>query len=779
MLEAVVLQVGMVSLTCSAVLLPLLLLARRLRNRYAARTCYFVWLLLALRLALPFSITLPTPAVTVEAPSYTVTLPGDRGTTVLPTTPNVPEAQPAAPPLAGVPESPEAFPSMPEASAEPPRTVSLLEILGAVWLAGAAVYGAYFLLTYIAARRRLLSRAEPAGEDETAQLRSIAEKAGCRRAARLYQSEDIHSPMMLGLLRPAILLPAYPIDEEEQAIILWHELTHLKRRDVAYKLLLLIANGVHWFNPLVWWMTREASRNVELCCDDDVVRWRGKEFRRLYGEVLLRTAQESGPTPALSTRFGGGKAQMKERLSNLFRRKRHSAKLVCCVFLAALLTGALVACESNTFTLSGKESVKSEQIQPLRGTVTVSADRDTDVVFTDVETGEEYKIGYLTPGVSEKIKLEKGKWYAVAGGGTLTVGPVNVRVVDKANDAPDENAVLDANTISYVDQKRGFVLQFPEEWEGLVEMVDAGGDGSVLTLYHAASRREDDPTAGVLANLCADTIEDFNALYGDTDLNGMYESGGPRIWALGTTNGYLISLQVGGRADQGVEFDRILQQLQQSPCVTFVHVSTHLLMAAPGFLTEEQRNLYRKAGFLYESMFGGDTTFIDYYRSGDTPRPDPDPYESVELDGYTYLLAKGIYRRWEDFDAAVHGVFTDAFWEEHNNSRLGNEKMIPIYRDIDGRLGIIDLSRGSGYYYNDNFPDEFRLDSQTDDTISFTLIGHYSLPWPREGETYEERDRRWAQGYEYTLEFPIKMVLTENGWRFDEFHSALADEEER
>lgn len=71
--------------------------------------------------------------------------------------------------------------------------------------------------------------------------------------------------------------------------------------------------------------------------------------------------------------------------------------------------------------------IKSEQIQPLFGTVKVSGDCDTDVVFTDMETGEKYVVGYITSGVSEKIKLEKGKWYTVAGGGNLVISPVNVR----------------------------------------------------------------------------------------------------------------------------------------------------------------------------------------------------------------------------------------------------------------------------------------------------------------------------------------------------------------
>ena len=84
---------------------------------------------------------------------------------------------------------------------------------------------------------------------------------------------------------------------------------------------------------------------------------------------------------------------------------------------------------SHTFTLSNDEgNIKTEQIQPLWGTVKVSGDCDTEVVFTDVETGEKYRIGYITQGVTERIKLERGKWYKVAGGGNLTLNPVNIQV---------------------------------------------------------------------------------------------------------------------------------------------------------------------------------------------------------------------------------------------------------------------------------------------------------------------------------------------------------------
>ena len=106
-------------------------------------------------------------------------------------------------------------------------------------------------------------------------------------------------------------------------------------------------------------------------------------------------------------------------------------RFILCValaFLAGILVYSAIQRE-HTFTLSSEEGgVKAEQIQPLFRTVRVSGDCDTDVVFTDVETGEKYTIGYITHGMTEKIKLERGKWYSVAGGGNLTVKPINVRV---------------------------------------------------------------------------------------------------------------------------------------------------------------------------------------------------------------------------------------------------------------------------------------------------------------------------------------------------------------
>ena len=89
--------------------------------------------------------------------------------------------------------------------------------------------------------------------------------------------------------------------------------------------------------------------------------------------------------------------------------------------------------KSHTFILSDEmtasSNLKSEQIQPILGTVRVWGTQDTDVWFTDVENPEaRFRIGYITPGMSETIKLERGRWYIVHGAGEITVQMVNVRI---------------------------------------------------------------------------------------------------------------------------------------------------------------------------------------------------------------------------------------------------------------------------------------------------------------------------------------------------------------
>ena len=202
-----------------------------------------------------------------------------------------------------------------------------------------------------------------------------------------------------------------------------------------------------------------------------------------------------------------------------------------------------------------------------------------------------------------------------------------------------------------------------------------------------------------------------------------------------------------------------------------------LSIAVPDFLTVEQQDLYRRAYCMYIHMFASSTENIDLI--GETDLEVFNSRTKTEIDGRIYMVSSGRYKNWNDFDAVIHALFTDDFWNRINGDKFSDGTVIPFYAEKDGKLCYESADKGIGYYYNENFPDEFRLEEQNEQSIFFTLIGHYSPVWPNDDETGEERDIRRAQEYEYTLEFPMRMVLTDGGWRFDEFHSALVDEEEQ
>ena len=333
-MEAVFLQVLWVSLTVSAVLLPLLLAKGWLRRRVRAKALYVIWLLLALRLVIPADLSMPEPLVTVEAPSYQLVLP---------------VRTPSANPSAEVPMA-EADQNVPETS---PFALSfpVNALLSALWLFGvlaaALVQGGGYLLV----RRRLLRGARPVEEELEAKVRRTAGRLCLTRVFSVCQSGGIRTPMVLGLLRPVLLLPeGQPVDE----VVLCHELTHLKRHDLLYKALLTAACWLHWFNPLVWWMSRAASENLELCCDGDVTAGQDAAFRQRYGELLL-SAGEEGRGPTLSSRFGGSGRTVKERLTNLFLTKRRGRALACLAVAAVALLGALTSCQPKTQT--GQEAM--------------------------------------------------------------------------------------------------------------------------------------------------------------------------------------------------------------------------------------------------------------------------------------------------------------------------------------------------------------------------------------------------------------------------------------
>ena len=141
------------------------------------------------------------------------------------------------------------------------------------------------------------------------------------RTVKVMESPEAGSPMIIGFLNPIVVLPNERYSSEELFFILKHELVHLKRGDLYWKLLFVTANAVHWFNPFIWIMQKEAAIDMELSCDERVTQGAGETVRKAYTETLLSMLhKQCAKRTALSTQFYGGKKIMKKRFRNILAK---------------------------------------------------------------------------------------------------------------------------------------------------------------------------------------------------------------------------------------------------------------------------------------------------------------------------------------------------------------------------------------------------------------------------------------------------------------------------
>ena len=350
-----------VSLTMGAVTALLLILSPVWKRRFRPQWRCWAWLLVALRLAVPFNVSLPRAPVVLEAPAPAavsaawVEEEGFQGVELTART---------LPPGEAAPEAVE-------------RGLSLTtaELAFAVWAAVAAGVLAGRLLRYAAFRRRTARWCTPAGTYE---------------GVPVYACALLSSPALTGLLRPRILLPE-GVEEERRAFALAHEAMHARRRDLWRKALLLWVCALHWFNPLVWLLRRAAERDMEIACDAAVLAGRDGEWRRRYGAALLSFVPVGRPAP-LTSQFAGGARGLKERFRALMdaSAKRPGRAALLLVLCAALLGGPLVACQSRapeeslpdgaywaTLSLSDWWTAGEEGIELLLSLVEVDTDTMT------------------------------------------------------------------------------------------------------------------------------------------------------------------------------------------------------------------------------------------------------------------------------------------------------------------------------------------------------------------------------------------------------------------
>lgn len=336
-----------VSLTTGLAICVVMLIAKLAEKKFSVRWRSWVWLLIAVRLLIPFNVSLPEPPVRFQAPDRDVIVTYYQKEEKPADTPVLSE-EPGETVTPKKVETPAAFsePKTVPMGIEKSRTLKFPEALAIVWVFGAAVcllwnFGFY---AFFRTRTALWNR-KP---DEKAQeiFDELCREMGIKGVS-LYRNRKIENPMMTGFLKPIVLLPDGEFSTEEYRFILCHELTHYLRRDVWYKLVLLVARSLHWFNPAVCWMARKAEDDLEIGCDEWVCAAFGQEERHRYCSMILNAArrQRSGRF-LLSTSFYSGKATLKKRfMSILYPKLKKGLPLIALAIGVVALCGVLIACE--------------------------------------------------------------------------------------------------------------------------------------------------------------------------------------------------------------------------------------------------------------------------------------------------------------------------------------------------------------------------------------------------------------------------------------------------
>lgn len=325
-----------IGLTVSAAALVLFLLRKVMKKRYPARAICFVWAILAIRLLIPVQLTLPDPPVQVTPIKY-VAFREDLGSISYENgTPLQPVERTGPVQFQTFTES-ESW----DGSLSSDKLIPVAKMLFILWGMGMLVYAIWQAYSYMSFLYLAREAGQPAERDILHRvLAEQKQSLGIRRDIPLVVTPAADCPMLAGFVKPALYLPDEALSEQEAMFIFRHELTHYKRADLWLKLLLTAAKMVHWFNPLVYLMARFAQEDIELACDDAVVRGMDGAARRAYGETILRSAAAQVKKRALVSCFTGDKKTLMRRFEGLFdtRAKKRGVALVVA---AAVLVGSL------------------------------------------------------------------------------------------------------------------------------------------------------------------------------------------------------------------------------------------------------------------------------------------------------------------------------------------------------------------------------------------------------------------------------------------------------
>ncbi len=335
---------------------------------------------------------------------------------------------------------------------------NVMAILTIVWIIGILLLATYTIISYQRLNRKV---------DTAVHYKD-----------NIFQSENVSSPFVLGIINPRIYLP-FSMNEQNLEHVVAHEQAHIRRKDHWWKPLGFLLLTIYWFNPLMWLAYVLLCRDIELACDEKVIKELGNEQRADYTQALVACSVNRRMIAACPLAFG--EVGVKERVKSVMNYKKPAfwviiiAVNVCVGVAICFLTNP----KQDRYTLrivvpagSQEEFVYTdEEVSTVRNSIKIwSGDGlgDTEVLLFPVnktaETG--YTATYLTHGMPVEFDAEKDTWFKI---GVNMQNPTNEDIIVYVEVENVEVRIVDEinSVIEWFDY-----LETPDEmkWDGSLEI---------------------------------------------------------------------------------------------------------------------------------------------------------------------------------------------------------------------------------------------------------------------------------------------------------------------
>lgn len=514
-METFLLNLLKTSLLGSLAILAMLVLKPLWRERYRAKTRCWLWLALAAFLLLPVDFSVKNAPVQAAPPKdYTLFVGTDK--TAIQSTDNLfgdmaeKSGQSPAQVRDTIIQRPVTNPAQ-----KTTRYIPVTTILFYGYLAGAAAFLLYQGVSYALFRRTVRRwKRDVSRADYAAMLSDTARDLGMS-APEMIVCEAISTPAVTGLLRPRLLLPHERYDVQELRYILRHELCHLKRRDMLLKLVLLAANAMHWFNPVVYLMLRQADEDIELSCDSAATDGLELPERAAYSRTLLAAVQSSVRALPATTCFGGTVERLKRRITNVLgAQKKRGFGVVALVLALTLTAGCAVSWGERAQKNDDPFADKSYTVDTLLYEAPGFTDGFTDGAYPTFRTatnpaGEKYvtmfnDLGYaLIYGPMEEYKLEKQSFYALFG---------NTRDASPVDDLMQHNKSAWTGYCEEAKDSQPYQAYLLEQEDGTIYLglsADYAEDGSECFCMVYQLEKEDDTIYASMDDYAAERVAEL------------------------------------------------------------------------------------------------------------------------------------------------------------------------------------------------------------------------------------------------------------------------------